>query len=103
MATRLRKAANGQDCSVRIPNICQYSGSSVILAHIRTPGTGVGRKPHDMQAVLACGKCHDAIGDGSEARLERLGYTKYVLRALLVTWATWRDLKLVRVIGDTDQ
>ena len=98
--TDLRKSARGQECSVRIPGVCIHTGPSVILAHIRTPGTGVGRQPHDMEAVIACGPCHDAIGDGSERRLDRLGYTHYVLRALIVTGRVWRDLGLVMVKGE---
>jgi hypothetical protein len=55
----LRRSAAGETCTLRLPG-CQ-GRHGVVLAHIRTPGTGVGRKPGDLEAVFACHTCHDLL------------------------------------------
>ncbi len=68
MPSKARKAAEGKPCSLRLVG-CDggvLSGTTV-LAHIRTPGTGASRKPHDSMAVFACAPCHDVIDGRAEA------------------------------------
>lgn len=55
----LRRSAAGETCTVQLPG-CQ-GRHGVVLAHLRTPGVGMGRKPDDLAAVLACAACHDLI------------------------------------------
>lgn len=81
--SKITRSANGEQCTVRLDG-CLWD-QRVVLAHLRKPGDGTGRKPPDYRAVYACGHCHDVIGDGTEARLERLGITKFVLRGLQET------------------
>lgn len=58
----LRKRARGKPCLVRIPYICNNDSDTVVLAHIRVPGTaGIGQKPCDLAGVYACSDCHDVI------------------------------------------
>ena len=88
----LRKAAEGRDCTVRLPGICNWNPETTVLAHIRRGHTaGVGQKPIDLIAVLACSACHDCI-DGrrkSEVGDELDGY---VLDAMCRTLALWNRL-----------
>lgn len=60
---KLRDAARGQDCQVRIPGICNFNPETTVLAHYRTisGGAGVGLKPMDLIGAHACSSCHDAI------------------------------------------
>jgi len=65
--SKLRKAAKGRPCMVRIPGICNHNPETVVLAHIRKGGVaGVGMKPPDLCGVWACSDCHDAI-DGRKS------------------------------------
>lgn len=59
--SKLRDAARGQRCTVMIPEVCNGNPETTVLAHVRLPGTGMGRKPPDWFAVFACSACHDAI------------------------------------------
>jgi len=52
----LRRSAAGEACTLWLPG-CQ-GRHGVVLAHIRTPGTGWSRKPDDLAAVYACHACH---------------------------------------------
>ena len=57
-----RRAAEGRDCQMRIPNVCNFDTTTTVLAHVRRGSVaGIGQKPPDVCAVLACSNCHDAI------------------------------------------
>jgi hypothetical protein len=58
----LRDSAKGQDCQVRLPNVCNHDPETTVLAHIRRGGVaGMGQKPPDIIAIHACSDCHDVI------------------------------------------
>ncbi len=58
----LRKLAKGQECLVRIPGYCNHNPETTVLCHIRRGGVaGIGQKPVDLSAVIACSHCHDVI------------------------------------------
>lgn len=59
--SKLRKSARGKHCTLRIPGVCNGNPETTVLCHIRLPGTGIGRKPPDWQAVYGCSNCHDAF------------------------------------------
>lgn len=62
MMANLRKEAQGRDCQVRIPGLCNFNPETTVLAHYRMAGTcGTGIKPDDAQAAWACSSCHDEI------------------------------------------
>ena len=57
--SKIRKSANGQECQVRIPFVCNYDPSTTVLAHLN--GGGMGAKKHDIFGAYACSKCHAHI------------------------------------------
>jgi Protein of unknown function (DUF1364) len=60
--SKLTQAARGQDCQVRLPNICNFNPETTVLAHYRLAGTcGTGIKPPDLLGAWACSNCHDVI------------------------------------------
>lgn len=80
----IRDAARGETCTLRLP-CCNGDPSTTVLAHLRVFGiAGMGEKPSDAAAVMACGACHDALDrrDGATAGL--WGFED-LLRALLET------------------
>jgi hypothetical protein len=72
----LRKAAQGQQCFVRLPG-CDGGGETTVLAHYRLAGTcGMGMKPDDEQAAWCCANCHDIV----DGRRKLEGYTRDRIR-----------------------
>ena len=58
----LRKFAQGQECTMRLPGICNHNSETVVLCHLRVANiAGFGQKPPDLCAVHACSSCHDAL------------------------------------------
>jgi hypothetical protein len=58
---KLRASANGQECTVRLPGICNFNLSTTVLAHLPCGQKGMGMKGFDTVAVYACSACHDVI------------------------------------------
>jgi len=86
--SKLRKSAQGQDCHLRIPGVCNYNPETTVLAHIRRGNAGIGMKPPDVCGVFACSGCHDWL-DG-RVRQETLN-DQYILDGHLRTLKFWDD------------
>jgi hypothetical protein len=56
----ITNSAKGQDCSVRLPGICNGNPETVVFAHIGKR-RGMGIKCADYFGVYACSACHDEI------------------------------------------
>ena len=54
--SKIRKAAKGQDCVLRISGICNEDITTTVHAHLN--GAGMGRKSPDFMGCPACAKCH---------------------------------------------
>lgn len=63
----LRTEAKGRACYVRLPIRSAHDPATVVLAHIRAPGDGIGTKPPDVCGVPACFDCHNVL-DGRVPR-----------------------------------
>lgn len=82
----LRKTAKDQDCTLRIPGVCNFDPETTVLAHINCLDKGVGYKSPDFWGVFACSSCHAAL-DGHKIPLE--SRSSYILSALYETWRHW--------------
>jgi len=59
--TKITRSANGEDCAIRLPGICNFNPETTILAHFNTIGKGMGIKSNDIHAAYMCSDCHDAV------------------------------------------
>lgn len=67
---KLRASANGQDCTVRLPGICNFDPATTVLAHIPCGQKGMGMKGFDTVAVFACSACHDVIDGRAQGEID---------------------------------
>lgn len=57
--SKLTKSARGHECQVRIPEVCNFDNTTVVLAHLN--GAGMGMKHHDIHGAYACSACHTVV------------------------------------------
>lgn len=91
----LRDSARMQDCTLRIPDVCNWIPETTVLSHLPCGQKGTGMKSPDMMAVFACSDCHRFL-DGS--RRSELTATD-LLRALAETQLYWIQAGLITIKG----
>jgi len=71
--TLIRRAAQGQECTIQIPGVCNCDPATTVLCHDNrlSSGKGMGLKAPDTAAAFGCAACHDVL-DGRRARPEWL-------------------------------
>ena len=69
----IRDAARGQECTVRLPGVCNFDPETTVLAHIPAQAgiSGVGIKPVDLSGAFMCSACHDVIDGRGQSVLPR--------------------------------
>lgn len=77
-SNKLRQSAKGQDCLVRIPNVCNHNPETVILAHTGS-NSGMGMKSSDLEAAYCCSSCHDV----ADFRVRTNEFTRTEIRLML--------------------
>jgi hypothetical protein len=73
----LTASAKGQDCTLRLPGVCNHDPSTTVFAHYpgskKTGPKGTSAKGHDLHGGYACSACHDYIdGRNHPAMIFRL-------------------------------
>lgn len=95
VSKKLRDSARGQDCTVRIPGVCNFNPETTVLAHLPSGSKGVGMKGPDNIAVFACSCCHDIL----DRRRNDIDLDwRDILRALQETQSIWIMLGLLKII-----
>ena len=79
---KYRDAAKGQDCTMRLPGICNGNPETTVLAH--RGGGGVAKKSDDHDAADLCSSCHDAYDGRSKWPASRTRWAEFA-RARLET------------------
>ncbi len=64
--SKIRKAAKGKECQVRIPGVCNFNNETTVSAHLS--GGGVAGKVADMHSAFTCSDCHDAVDGRSNTQ-----------------------------------
>ena len=68
VSTPIRRAARGQDCTLRLA-VCNFDPDTTVLCHSNflADGKGMGLKAPDAAAAFGCSACHDVL-DGRRPR-----------------------------------
>lgn len=79
----IRKSARNEECTIRLPMVCNYDTATTVLCHSNelADGKGMGLKAPDTRAAYGCSACHDVV-DGRRPRPD--GLTKELVDALFV-------------------
>lgn len=76
-----RDAARGQDCTLRLPGVCNHNPETVVLCHLPCGMKGTAMKSPDNMAIDACSACHAVLDGADRWTIEARDY----LRALAET------------------
>lgn len=82
----LRKLAQGKECQMRYPGVCNGNPATTVLGHIRMAGiTGTGLKAPDLLGAWLCSDCHDLTDgrvhlSGDQSERIRLSFFEAVVR-----------------------
>lgn len=99
VSKRIRDFARGQDCTLRIPGVCNHDAETVVHCHLRFFNwAGISQKPVDFLGVHACSACHDAL-DRRSAAHELIGFED-ILRALGETQMRLHRAGLLKMEGE---
>ena len=63
MSKKIRNSARGEDCTLRIPGVCNGNPETTVWAHLPHWSKGMGKKAVDISGCYACSSCHDFIDD----------------------------------------
>lgn len=91
---KLRASARRQDCTLRLPGVCNGNPETTVLAHLPCGQKGMGMKSPDNMAIFSCANCHDAI-DGRRNDVQVEGAD--LLRALAETQNYWIAKGLITI------
>lgn len=73
MSKTTTKSARGEDCTVRMPGVCNFNVETTVFAHISGVRFGHGMSIKTNLGAYACSACHDVL-DGRVKRPD--GMTK---------------------------
>ena len=90
--TKITKSARGEDCSLRIPNICNFNPETTVLCHVNTKYKGVAMKSPDLFALYGCSSCHSAL----DSNLEGLE-AQWVMDAVFETQYKLMEKGLIKI------
>lgn len=93
VSTKVRESARGEQCTLRLPAICNWDTETTVLAHLPVGQKGMGMKTPDIFAVYACSSCHDAL----DRRIRAVVEHRDMLRALAETQCRLIEKGLIRV------
>lgn len=62
----MRDSAEGEECTIRIPEFCNGNSETTVLCHLPDQSAGMARKADDVSAAYGCSSCHDVI-DGRKS------------------------------------
>ena len=95
VSQKLRDSAQGKDCTLRLPGVCNFNPETTVLAHLPCGMKGTGMKGPDVLAVFACSSCHDVLDSRAKGEID----WRDVLRALAETQLDWVGSGLIKVAG----
>lgn len=97
-ATKITKAARGEQCTLQIVGTCCHDPATVVFAHLPSEHNGIATKSSDLCGCFACVKCHDMI-DGRTKPTEEFGDYRdwYLLRAYRRTMERLWQLEILRL------
>ena len=96
--SKITESARGEQCTVRLPGICNRNPETVVLAHYRLAGyCGTGIKPPDFMGAYACSNCHDICDGRMKTDLDWDGIQAAFAEGVMRTLAKLAEKGLIEI------
>jgi len=70
MASKLTKAARGQECTIQIHPYCNMNPETTVFCHAPSEDKCMSRKSPDYWGADGCSACHDIVDGRHSTELE---------------------------------
>lgn len=90
---KFTRSARGEECTVRLPECCNWNPETTVLAHINCEDKGMGKKSPDWWSCYACSDCHDSI----DKRRNFVAPDRYILDAIYRTHKRMIEKGLIKI------
>lgn len=73
--SKITASARMQQCTIRLPRVCNFNPETVVWCHANgsAAGKGIGMKSHDLLGAFGCSACHAVV---DRLRPAPIGYTR---------------------------
>ena len=73
--SKIRQSARGEECTLRLPYVCNFNPETTVWCHSNRleDGKGMGLKARDEEGCYGCSDCHDVL-DGRKPRPDWMSY-----------------------------
>ena len=95
--SKISESARGQECTIRLPNVCNRNPETVVMAHINGVrfGHGTGQKVNDLFGAYACSSCHDAVDGRIKTNLTKTDLKLAHLEGVIETQMRLKEKGLI--------
>lgn len=95
--TDLSKTARDQECTIRVPGVCNGRTDLTVLCHVRMIGiSGYGLKAPDALAAFGCQPCHDYVDARTHPKVSPEERRLLLLEGVMRTQAQWIKAKVLK-------
>lgn len=92
--SKITKSARGEDCQIRIPDVCNFNPETTVFCHLG--GGGMARKSSDIHGAYGCSSCHDEV-DGRTMKSDRDYVKRCFYEALIRTQIILIEKGLIKI------
>lgn len=71
--SKVRESARGEDCTLRLPGVCNFNPETTVFCHSNRIADGKGMGIKAKTGAYGCSSCHDVL-DGRAPRPEGMSY-----------------------------
>jgi len=84
----LLKLAQGEECLLQVPKICQGGTETIVACHSNqgSDGKGMGQKASDAATVWGCAACHKWLDQGPASQEEKAQVFDDALTLQYIEW-----------------
>ena len=94
MQNKITKSARNQDCTLRIPSVCNFNNETTVLCHKNGGGMGIKHSP--IHSCYGCSSCHDWLDNRSGVVDSKTRDCEF-LRAMIETQSILIQKNLIQV------